>query len=182
MCEIDQMVIDVSKKYLPKMSAKFDDPKFKLFIGDGFEYLKNHENEYDVIITDSSDPVGPAESLFGQSFYELIHKALRDNGILASQGESFWLHLKLLSKMINFTKKIFASVQYASSVVPTYPSGVMGYLLASKGPQANDLSKPKREPNKEMQEQLHFYSSQLHSAAFVLPSFVQKALQSSTER
>lgn len=69
------------------MSAKFDDPKFKLFIGDGFEYLKNHEDEYDVIITDSSDPVGPAESLFGQSFYELIHKALRANGILASQGK-----------------------------------------------------------------------------------------------
>lgn len=68
------------------MSCGFSHPKLDLFCGDGFEFLKNHKNEFDVIITDSSDPVGPAESLFGQSYYELLRDALKEDGILSSQG------------------------------------------------------------------------------------------------
>jgi spermidine synthase len=63
-CEIDEMVIDVSKKYLPNMACSFSHPKLKLFIGDGFEFLKSHKNEFDVIITDSSDPIGKKCSTF----------------------------------------------------------------------------------------------------------------------
>lgn len=126
------MVIEVSKKFLPHMASSFSHPKLQLHIGDGFEFLKNHQNEYDVIITDSSDPVGPAESLFGSNFYELINAALKEGGILSSQCESIWLHLDLISHMVTFNRKIFKSVSYASSIVSTYPSGSMGYLVASK--------------------------------------------------
>ncbi|CAD5211046.1 unnamed protein product [Bursaphelenchus okinawaensis] len=176
MCEIDKMVIDVSKKYLPNMAKELGNPKFKLFIDDGFKFLKNHENEYDVVITDSSDPIGPAESLFGQTFYELINKALKPNGVLASQCESFWLHLDLIAHMVKFNRRIFKNVRYASSVVSTYPSGVMGYLLASKGPEENELSVPKRAVTPAQREQLRFYSGDVHSAAFVLPAFVHETL------
>ncbi|PIC48568.1 hypothetical protein B9Z55_007489 [Caenorhabditis nigoni] len=89
MCEIDEMVIDVAKKFLPGMSCGFSHEKLDLYCGDGFEFLKNHKNEFDVIITDSSDPVGPAESLFGQSYYELLRDALKEDGILSSQGEQW---------------------------------------------------------------------------------------------
>lgn len=174
LCEIDEMVVEVSKTYLPGMSAHFSDPKFELFVGDGFEFLKNHKNEYDVIITDSSDPVGPADTLFGSSFYELINSALREGGVLSSQCESIFLHLELITHMVNFNKRIFPSVSYATGTVPTYPSGSIGYLLASKG--QRDLSKPVRQPDKKMQEQLKFYRPAVHEAAFVLPGFAHKVL------
>uniref|UniRef100_A0A914YRR9 Spermidine synthase n=1 Tax=Panagrolaimus superbus TaxID=310955 RepID=A0A914YRR9_9BILA len=179
MCEIDEMVIDVSKKYLPGMAEQFGNPKFNLFIGDGFEFLKNHKNEFDVVITDSSDPVGPAESLFGQSYYQLLSESMKNGGILSSQAESVWLHLELISHMIEFTKKIFPTVQYASSIMSTYPSGTMGYLIASKD--NRDVTKPARTLTSEeiKSMNLKFYNSELHSAAFILPTFVNQALQGS---
>ena len=76
-----------------------------------------------MIITDSSDPIGPAESLFGKAYYELINEAMRDDGVLASQAESIWLHLPLIVKMVQSTAELFPSVGYASASVPTYPSG-----------------------------------------------------------
>ncbi|EGT49477.1 hypothetical protein CAEBREN_25958 [Caenorhabditis brenneri] len=178
MCEIDQMVIDVAKKYLPGMSSGFTHPKLDLFVGDGFEFLKNHVNEFDVIITDSSDPVGPAESLFGKTYYELLAAALKADGILSSQGESCWLHLNLISHLVAFNKKIFPTVKYAQSIVSTYPSGCMGYLICAKNA-ATDVTKPARilsdEQVKEMK--LRFYNSEVHGAAFVLPQFVKAALE-----
>lgn len=76
----------MSKLYLPNMAKGFNDPKLNLFIGDGLEFLRNHKNKFDVIITDSSDPVGPAQCLFGESYYEIMRDALRDNGIICCQG------------------------------------------------------------------------------------------------
>lgn len=177
MCEIDQMVIDVSKKYLPHMSCQFDNPKLKLFVGDGFEFLAGHKNEFDVIITDSSDPIGPAESLFGQGYYSLLNDALRDGGVLSSQGECFWLHLDLIKHLLKFNKTIYPSVAYASHFVSTYPSGNMGYLLCCKSDR--DLSIPARTITDEECDKmgLKFYNSEIHKAAFVLPQFVKKALK-----
>uniref|UniRef100_A0A1I7XBX4 PABS domain-containing protein n=1 Tax=Heterorhabditis bacteriophora TaxID=37862 RepID=A0A1I7XBX4_HETBA len=126
MCEIDEMVIDVAKKYLPKMSCSFSHPKLKLFCGDGFEFLKSHKNEFDVIITDSSDPVGPAESLFGQSYYELLHSSLNEGGILSSQGECPWLDMDLIKRVFLYCSPLFPVVRYATGSVPTYTSGLMG--------------------------------------------------------
>uniref|UniRef100_A0A1I7YRI4 Spermidine synthase n=1 Tax=Steinernema glaseri TaxID=37863 RepID=A0A1I7YRI4_9BILA len=131
MCEIDKMVIDVSKKYLPHMSKEFGNSKLNLFIGDGFEFLKAHKNEFDVVITDSSDPVGPAESLFGKSYYQLLKEALRDGGVLSSQGECPWIDLDLVRKMIAFCRELFSEVRYAVASVPTYTTGTMGYLLCT---------------------------------------------------
>lgn len=87
--EIDEVVVKVAKKFLPAMAAGFQHPKVTVYIGDGFEYLKENQNSYDVIITDSSDPVGPAEALFQESFYGLMHKALLPGGIICTQGISY---------------------------------------------------------------------------------------------
>lgn len=84
--EIDECVIRVSKKYLPSMSIGFNHQKVKVHVGDRIEYLEKNESSYDVIITDSSDPVGPAESLFQVSFFELMKKALKPNGFICTQG------------------------------------------------------------------------------------------------
>ncbi len=90
--EIDEVVVKVAKKYLPAMAAGFQHPKVKVVIGDGFEYLKNNVGTYDVIITDSSDPVGPAEALFSETFYGLMHDSLTPGGIICTQGLYFESH------------------------------------------------------------------------------------------
>ena len=90
--EIDEVVVKVAKKFLPAMAAGFSHPKVNVVIGDGFEYLKNNVGSYDVIITDSSDPVGPAEALFSESFYDLMKNALLPGGIICTQGIFFSLN------------------------------------------------------------------------------------------
>lgn len=86
LCDIDEAVIRLSKKYLPGMSIGFQHPNVSVHIGDGFKFLEDRKNEFDVIITDSSDPVGPAESLFQIPYFELIFGALKEGGVVTTQG------------------------------------------------------------------------------------------------
>ncbi|XP_005873540.1 PREDICTED: spermidine synthase-like [Myotis brandtii] len=86
-CEIDEDVIQVSKKFLPSMAIGYSSSKLTLHVGDGFEFMKQNQDAFDVIITDSSDPMGPAESLFKESYYQLMKTALKEDGILCCQGE-----------------------------------------------------------------------------------------------
>jgi len=126
LCEIDERVIEVSKQFLPTMASSLSNPRVHVNIGDGFQYLRQHTHSFDVIITDSSDPVGPAESLFRKPYYELLHAALREGGVLCSQAESIWLHLALIHDLVKCCRELFPSVEYAFSSVPTYPSGTIG--------------------------------------------------------
>ena len=86
LCDIDEAVIRLSKKYLPGMSIGYSDPRVKVHIGDGFKFLEDYKDTFDVIITDSSDPEGPAESLFQKPYFELLHGALREGGVISTQG------------------------------------------------------------------------------------------------
>ncbi|RKF61566.1 Spermidine synthase [Erysiphe neolycopersici] len=86
LCDIDEAVIRLSKKYLPGMAIGYQHPKVKVHIGDGFKFLNDYKNEFDVIITDSSDPEGPAESLFEKPYFELLYNALKDGGVITTQG------------------------------------------------------------------------------------------------
>ena len=91
LCDIDEAVIRLSKKYLPAMSIGFQHPSVSTHIGDGFQFLRDRKNEFDVIITDSSDPVGPAETLFQKPYFELLHGALREGGVITTQGCSSFI-------------------------------------------------------------------------------------------
>ncbi len=130
-CEIDEEVPRISKMYLPGMAKGLESPKLTLHIGDGFEFLKNHANAFDVIITDSSDPGGPAEALFESSYYRLMKTALRPKGIVCCQGESIWHYASLIEKILTFAGDIYPSVSYAVGQTPTYPSGIIGFILCS---------------------------------------------------
>lgn len=88
-----QAVIRLSKQYLPGMSIGFEHPKAKVHVGDGFKFLEDYKNTFDVIITDSSDPEGPAESLFKKPYFQLLHDALRDGGVITTQGCTSPVHL-----------------------------------------------------------------------------------------
>lgn len=91
LCDIDEAVIRLSKQYLPGMAAGLTHPKATVHVGDGFKFLDEYKNAFDVIITDSSDPDGPAESLFQKSYFQLLHDALRDGGVITTQGCMFSL-------------------------------------------------------------------------------------------
>jgi spermidine synthase len=172
------------------LATCFDDPRLTLIYDDAAKYLREvgkNEN-YDVIICDSSDPVGPAEVLFQTSFFQSMHDALSPTGILSTQGECQWLHLDLIERVLNECRGIFPKVKYAYTTIPTYPSGQIGHIIAS-----NDVSLPLNGTSyyyhscslayhfislyavplhpipSEMKETLRYYTSEIHSAAFVLP-------------
>lgn len=178
MVEIDDRVVEASKKFLPRMSAGFDSPKLSLTIGDGFEFMKNHQKEFDVVITDSSDPVGPAESLFQESYFELMKNALRDDGIVCSQGSTFWADLKHVKQTLKYCKKQFATVSYASIFVSTYPNGQIGFVIGSKE-NGLDMSKPRHVLSNDQVDNLNlkYYTPRTHRAAFDLPRFVELELK-----
>ncbi|KAJ9079447.1 putrescine aminopropyltransferase [Entomophthora muscae] len=151
-------------------------PKVKVHIGDGFPFLESHTSTYDVIITDSSDPVGPAESLYQSRYYELMKNALTPGGIISTQGECQWLHLPLIKEVKDFSKKLFPVVEYAYTTIPTYPSGQIGFIMCSNDASRN-LKEPVRQWPKDVENKLcRYYNSDIHRAAFVLPTFVRNAL------
>lgn len=182
-CEIDEMVVKVSKEYFPDVAVGFEDSRVKLHIGDGVAFLKDAaQGTYDAVIVDSSDPVGPAQELFEKPFFESVAKALRPGGVVATQAESIWLHMHIIEDIVTNCRQVFkGSVSYAWTTVPTYPSGVIGFMLCStEGPEVNfkrpvnpidavpDHGNPKRP--------LKFYNSEIHSAAFCLPTFARKVI------
>ncbi|ENN76160.1 hypothetical protein HUJ04_000004 [Dendroctonus ponderosae] len=170
--EIDALVIEQSKKHLPFMAKGFESRKLTLVVGDGFEYMKNHQREFDVIITDSSDPVGPAVNLFTESYFGLLKTALKPNGVICSQAGTLWSDLPHVKQTIRNCQTHFPLVEYAVSSVPTYPNGQIGYLVAALDPDL-DLTHA-RHPLEELG--LRYYSPEVHQAAFVLPAHFKKEL------
>jgi spermidine synthase len=205
-CEIDQMVIDVAKKYLPQLAVSYSDPRVTVVCQDAAKYMEQKEvlGTFDVIIADTSDPVGPAAALFEAPFYKCMYHALRAGGKVCTQAESIWLNLDLIQKLISENMDLYANVEYATTQIPTYPCGQIGFLLCSKGeddgadtdsPQKGKgkkkakkrktkqskkptCSKPVRKNTGKDFEKATFkyYSEGIHKAAFVLPKFVEDAL------
>jgi spermidine synthase / saccharopine dehydrogenase (NADP+, L-glutamate-forming) len=171
LCDIDEAVVRVSKQYLPHMSSLLSSPKVMVYIGDGFKFLADNQSTYDVIITDSSDPVGPAESLFQKPYFQLLHDALTPGGHISTQGECLWLHLPLISELRNTTKSLFPVAEYAFTTIPTYPSGQIGFAICSKEPGRN-----MREPLRKVTG-TRYYNEEVHRAAFVLPEFGRAQLE-----
>lgn len=181
-CEIDEDVPKMARLYLPKMAKGLDSKKLELIIGDGFEFLKNHQNEFDVIITDSSDPEGPAQNLFGSSFYQMMKDALKPKGIICCQGENLWHYADLISNIIKFAGNIFPTVSYAVAQTPTYPSGTIGFVICSleeKKHFSEAIHKFDVETLEKME--LDYYSTEMHQAAFILPRLFSKKLKDASE-
>lgn len=184
-CEIDEMVVTVSKEYFPEVAVGYNDPRVKLHIGDGVAFLKEApEGAYDAVIVDSSDPIGPAQELFEKPFFESVAKALRPGGVVCTQAESIWLHMHIIEDIVANCRHIFkGSVNYAWTTVPTYPSGVIGFMLCSTEGPAVDFKHPVNPIDKIENEgnakwPLKFYNSEIHEAAFCLPSFARRVIES----
>nr|GEV46692.1 spermidine synthase 1 [Tanacetum cinerariifolium] len=183
-CEIDKMVVDVSKEFFPDVAVGYEDPRVKLHIGDGVAFLKAApEGTYDAVIVDSSDPIGPAQELFEKPFFESVAKALRPGGVVCTQAESIWLHMHIIEDIVTNCRQVFkGSVNYAWTTVPTYPSGVIGFMLCStEGPEV-DFKNPvnpidEKDDHEKSIGPLKFYNKEIHAAAFCLPSFAKKLIE-----
>lgn len=173
--EIDDRVVDLSKKYLQHMSVGFSSPKLRLHIGDGFEFMRNHHSEFDVIITDSSDPVGPNASLFQESYFQLLKTALKPGGIVCSQGGAAWIDAEHVRNFARACRKHFPIVKYGLTSVPSYPTGQIGFLVGAE----EDPSVTRYQFNESELEELkiRYYDAKVHHASFVLPRFIRKQLE-----
>ena len=176
MCELDPMVCEVSKKYLPTVSCCFKDPRVTLVHNDGAQFLEYCTESWDVIIVDSADPDGPAEVLYQAAFFQKVANSLdKKNGMLCMQGECMWLHLDLIADVMKKLGANFNSVDYAYTTIPTYPSGQIGIILASHDPNASFRS-PVRTPSLKITNHLRYYNVEVHRASFILPTFAESKL------
>jgi spermidine synthase len=174
LCEIDKGVVDICRQYLPSLASSLDDPRVKIFYEDGARFITNRPKSYEVIIVDSTDPVGPGQILFQKKFYANMKRALTDEGIVVSQCESLFLHRNVIEGVYRFARGLFPKASYYYTLVPTYPSGMIGFFFGSL----------KRDPIKEFDEKratklkgLRYYTSEIHRAAFALPRFAVEYFQ-----
>lgn len=132
-------------------------------------HIHNHKNEYDVIMVDSTEPVGPAAKLFEKGFYQGIYEALTQEGIFVAQSDNPWFHADLIKSVFADVKDIFPITRLYTANIPTYPSGLWTFTLGSK----------KHDPLQVETAQIpeidtKYYTPELHRAAFALPKFVRE--------
>ncbi|RUM59938.1 MAG: spermidine synthase [Persephonella sp.] len=168
LCEIDEEVILVAEKYLPSISYQLKNPKVKIFIEDGNQFLEENKNSYDIIIMDNSDPIGASEVLFKAEFYEKVKRALKKGGIMVAQTESPILQKNYFKNAVSEIKKIFKNVGVYLAYIPTYPSGMWSFSIASED---IDIFNLDRELKLEGID-LRYFNSDIFKSLYVLPTFV----------
>ena len=182
MVEIDEAVVRASKLFLPTISSALNDPKLTLLIDDGIKFVHDAQDaSYDLIIIDSSDPVGPSEGLFTASFYQEVYRILRPGGIITVQSESPSFNPKAFTELNPCLKKIFGqdSVHCYLVFIPTYPTGLWSLTYCSKdGPHPIADFDRSRSAEFARTHGLHYYNEEVHQAAFCLPTYIRKMIES----
>lgn len=174
MVEIDGMVVDACKQHIPQTSCVFDNPKLELKIEDGIKYVKETKEKFDVVLVDSTDPIGPAQPLFNVDFYRDINQCLNNDGIVVSQGESPFYEVPMQQKLMSIINETFDISSIYNFGNLTYPGGMWSFTFGSK----------KYHPTKDFEKSrvtssgldFQYYNADLHNAAFCLPTFMQKNL------
>lgn len=177
MVEIDRRVVELCREYIPQTAGRLDDPRVHIYYEDGLKFVRGKQNEYDLIIVDSTDPFGPGEGLFTREFYGNCCKALGDSGILVNQHESTFYdeYAEIMKRAHSRIKSFFPTALVYSAHIPTYPSGHWLFGYASK----------KFHPVKDQQTEwwlaqgikTGYYNQFVHSGCFALPNNVRDVLR-----
>lgn len=177
MVDIDEMVVSVCRQYLKQTSRKLDDPRVTLYFEDGLKFIRRFENEYDLIIVDSTDPFGPGEGLFTKEFYGNCFKALTEDGILVNQHENpyYETYLGAMQRAHRRIKEIFPVCRVYQAFIPTYPSGHWLFGFASK--KFDPISDLNAETWNALGLDTKYYNTELHTGSFMLPNYVKKILE-----
>lgn len=181
MVEIDEMVVEACKQYLPQTASYFNDPRVHLHFADGLRFVRRPQDEYDLIIVDSTDPFGPGEGLFTREFYGNCFKALREDGVLVNQHESPYYEndAQACRRAHRRITECFPKCRVYQAHIPTYPSGHWLFGFASK----------KYDPVVDLDAarwnarglQTKYYNTDLHIGAFGLPNYVRELLNSADD-
>ena len=174
LCEIDGMVIEACKKYLPTISCELDNPKVEILVEDAIEYIKDKENMFDVVLIDSTDPMGPGEGLFIEEFYTNVKRSLKKGGIVAAQSESPFVNKEEIKKMYNLLKKVFPICSTFTSNIPTYPGGYWAWAFCSE--EVKPLSYFDERRAEAITKTCKIYNKDYHNARFSLPNYLKELL------
>lgn len=177
MVEIDPLVVEVCRQYLPRTACRLDDPRVKIYYEDGLRFVRGKENCYDLIIVDSTDPFGPGEGLFTREFYGNCYKALRDDGIMVNQHESPFYEedARACKRAHQRIVSTFPISRVYQAHIPTYPSGHWLFGFASK--QYHPVKNLRAEAWQALGIATRYYTTNLHAGAFALPAYVEEMLR-----
>ena len=180
--EIDQLVVEVCKKYLPQTACRFDDPRVQIHYEDGLKFVRTCEDEYDLIIVDSSDPFGPSEGLFTREFYGSCYNALREDGIMVNQqGSPFYAEdATAMQRSHQRIATTFPISKVYQAHIPTFAAGYWLFGFASKKYHPiNDLDANQWNA---LNMRTRYYTTRLHVGAFYLPAFLEEMLREVEEK
>lgn len=171
--EIDGRVVDACREHLPTISSALSNPRVTIQITDGVQHIRDTRNAYDVVLIDSTEPVGSAVGLFSPEFYADVRRALRGDGIMVAQTESPFFNQDLIRRTQAGIRSAFPITRLYLASVPTYPSGLWSFTLGSLrwDPLAVEPSSIPAMPTK-------YYGRDVHFAAFQLPPFVRELVES----
>ncbi len=177
MVEIDKLVVEVCKEFLPQTASKFDDPRVTLYFEDGLRFVRSRENEYDLIIVDSTDPIGPGEGLFTKEFYGNCFKALNAEGVLVNQHESPYYkeYANSMKRAHKRIRELFPICKVYQAHIPTYPSGHWLFGFASK--KIDPITDLDADRWNALGIKTKYYNTELHKGCFALPNYVKEMIE-----
>lgn len=177
MVEIDPLVIEVSKRYLAKIGTAWDDPRLEVRVGDGIRFVRDAaDGAFDVVLLDGTDPVGPAEGLFNESFYRDVKRVLRPEGVFALQSESPIIMREVFTDTQRTLKRVFDTTQPYFGPVPLYASALWSWTLA--GASGLAVREPRMERYPAISATCRAYTPEVHRAAMVVPPYVAQMIRS----
>ena len=174
LCEIDGDVVEECKKYLPTIACQLDNPKVEVLVEDAIEYIKDKEDEFDIVLIDSTDPMGPGEGLFTDEFYNNVKRSLKKGGIVAAQSESPFVNKEEIRKMYTQLKRVFPIVSTYTSNIPTYPGGYWAWAFCSED--VKPLSYYDERRAADIIKTCKIYNKDYHMARFALPNYLKELL------
>lgn len=177
MVEIDAMVIEASKQFLPSIGTAWNDPRLQVHVGDGLAWVARQDlPKYDVILVDGSDPVGPATGLFNEDFYRNCAARLSEQGVLVTQAESPLLHRDVHLDMIRTIGRAVGHAHPYYGPVVLYPSGAWSWIYASSSVAPKSIIDARLA---HIEEDCFIYNRELHLGCFAQPNHIRKALRRS---
>ncbi|MDT4837327.1 Polyamine aminopropyltransferase [compost metagenome] len=178
MVEIDGTVVEMCKEFLPNHSkGAYEDPRLNLVIDDGMRFVATTEEKFDVIISDSTDPIGPGEVLFSENFYQACRRCLNDGGVLVTQNGTPFMQLDEVQTTASRMDSLFADWHFYQAAVPTYIGGAMTFAWGATDPEMRKL------PVETLRQRYagsgivtRYYNPEVHVGAFALPQYVLHAV------
>ncbi|MGH8015719.1 MAG: polyamine aminopropyltransferase [Candidatus Zixiibacteriota bacterium] len=174
MCEIDEKVVEVSKRHFPHLTKGAADKRANLVFDDGKKFIEDTEEKFDIILLDLSDPVGPAADLFQKKFHKSVYNCLKQDGIMVAQSESPFYNKKTVTQIYKNLYDIFPIVKMYTCHMPIYPSAIWSFAFCSK--KYDPIDDFREQDAKNHKSKTRYYNADIHRGSFALPQFTKELL------